>query len=511
MRKKSKLLAVLTAALLTVSAVPLSAASAESSEWITGNGYGSIQANEDGTCTYTGDPALNTDNSHCGPYTKAGGASLADGETLDAVDVTIDPASMTVGEKFALSVSMNDKQGQYRTELMVQFWKDNDGSVSVAAGMQPGYQGKVTEAGVYTLQYRYFDHSGDLYAEFSLLKNGEQVSTTGDIDMKVKSADCGTRGYIWFNDISVSGGLKVGRPVANVVITDCGAWGDSWSNAYNLGWKYVGGFDTDSITAIQVGMRDADGKLIVAYTADKEQLAYQAENGYITAEGLSSAPFYQVTTSGVELVEGRDQDWTVIKGEAYAAWKPAVFFAEIVTPEKSYPLETAYDGQFAPAFQCAHKQLSAVDGIEATCIEHGNIPYWYCDNCKQYFADEDCQQAITAADILLAATGHQAQKVEGKEATATEEGNVAYWYCAACGKYFADADLTQEITREDTVLPATGEQKEPEPSDGQKPESEDTQAPATGDSSVLLWGGVLVLSAAAITGLSLYKRKKQVR
>lgn len=39
-----------------------------------------------------------------------------------------------------------------------------------------------------------------------------------------------------------------------------------------------------------------------------------------------------------------------------------------------------------------------------------------------------------------------------KEPTCTEEGNIAYWYCAACEKYFSDADGTKEITLEDTVL-----------------------------------------------------------
>ena len=51
---------------------------------------------------------------------------------------------------------------------------------------------------------------------------------------------------------------------------------------------------------------------------------------------------------------------------------------------------------------------------------------------------------------------HHAVKVEAKAATATENGNIAYWYCADCGKYFKDEALTQEIEFADTVIPAIG-------------------------------------------------------
>lgn len=36
------------------------------------------------------------------------------------------------------------------------------------------------------------------------------------------------------------------------------------------------------------------------------------------------------------------------------------------------------------------------------------------------------------------------------------QGNILYWYCSRCDSYFADEALTQEISREDTILPATG-------------------------------------------------------
>ena len=49
---------------------------------------------------------------------------------------------------------------------------------------------------------------------------------------------------------------------------------------------------------------------------------------------------------------------------------------------------------------------------------------------------------------------NKVQHVDEKAATSTENGNIEYWYCAGCGKYFADEALTEEINLEQTVIPA---------------------------------------------------------
>ena len=41
--------------------------------------------------------------------------------------------------------------------------------------------------------------------------------------------------------------------------------------------------------------------------------------------------------------------------------------------------------------------------------------------------------------------------IDAKAATAAEEGNIAYWYCDGCKKYFSDAAAVKEITKADTV------------------------------------------------------------
>lgn len=71
--------------------------------------------------------------------------------------------------------------------------------------------------------------------------------------------------------------------------------------------------------------------------------------------------------------------------------------------------------------------------------------------------------------------------VETKAATTEAPGNIEYWYCAACGKYFADAQASRELQQADTV-------------------TEKLPAAPTGDEAPLtLW--VIVL--AAFAGLAL--------
>ena len=49
--------------------------------------------------------------------------------------------------------------------------------------------------------------------------------------------------------------------------------------------------------------------------------------------------------------------------------------------------------------------------------------------------------------------GDKLKHVVAKDATTSKEGNIEYWYCEACEKYFSDADAKNEITQAQTVIP----------------------------------------------------------
>ena len=58
--------------------------------------------------------------------------------------------------------------------------------------------------------------------------------------------------------------------------------------------------------------------------------------------------------------------------------------------------------------------------------------------------------------VVLPATKDTADKVDAVEATCTETGNIEYWHCDECDQYWADAALTQLINRLMTITPELG-------------------------------------------------------
>ena len=88
-----------------------------------------------------------------------------------------------------------------------------------------------------------------------------------------------------------------------------------------------------------------------------------------------------------------------------------------------------------------------------------------------------------------------------KAATKTTEGNIEYWYCSGCKKYYKDATATQEIKQADTVTAKL--------SGGTVKPGAD-KSPQTGDNSnLLLWMALLFVSGGAAIGTTVVSRKKK--
>ncbi len=73
-------------------------------------------------------------------------------------------------------------------------------------------------------------------------------------------------------------------------------------------------------------------------------------------------------------------------------------------------------------------------GGKATCTERA-----VCEICGKAFGDLDGNHHANLKHI------------DAKAATKTAGGNIEYWYCEDCDKYFADAAATKEIKQADTV------------------------------------------------------------
>ena len=106
-----------------------------------------------------------------------------------------------------------------------------------------------------------------------------------------------------------------------------------------------------------------------------------------------------------------------------------------------------------------------VPAIAPTCTEAGNTKYWYCTICKKYFSDEHSEHEISLSDTVLSPLGHSLVSVPAVEPTCEETGNIEYWVCSRCGEYFEDQDGTSALSDEDlsktveeggVLIPATG-------------------------------------------------------
>ena len=79
-----------------------------------------------------------------------------------------------------------------------------------------------------------------------------------------------------------------------------------------------------------------------------------------------------------------------------------------------------------------------------------------------------------------------------KAATEDSEGNIEYWYCSGCGKYYSDKDGTKEIAKADTVTAKL------------------PKYPQTGDNSNLMpWFALLLASGGAVIGTTVVNKKKK--
>ena len=106
----------------------------------------------------------------------------------------------------------------------------------------------------------------------------------------------------------------------------------------------------------------------------------------------------------------------------------------------------------------AQHALTKVEAKDPTCTENGNIEYYRCtrDGCGKLFSDADGKIETTLSAVTLPAWLHALTMVEAKDPTCTAGGNIEYYRCTrnGCGKLFSDADGKTETTLSAVTLPA---------------------------------------------------------
>ena len=143
------------------------------------------------------------------------------------------------------------------------------------------------------------------------------------------------------------------------------------------------------------------------------------------------------------------------------------------------------------------KTLSEHTGGTATCKDKAK-----CEICGESYGELDSNNHV------------HLKRFPATAATKTSEGNIEYWYCEGCGKYYKDAAATQEITKEQTVttkLPSDNNTSAGgSTGNNNKPSSNATTLPQTGDNfNIELWVSLLLVSGVGVTATTVYGRKKK--
>ena len=123
------------------------------------------------------------------------------------------------------------------------------------------------------------------------------------------------------------------------------------------------------------------------------------------------------------------------------------------TEDFSDPLTDAEVYNGAPAL--GH-DLSKKNAVSATCTKAGNTEYWECSRCGKYFSDAEGTNEINESDTVIPAAGHKLSKIEAKAASCEEDGVVEHYECSVCGKSFKDSEGVEEMAEADTVVKAYG-------------------------------------------------------
>lgn len=248
----------------------------------------------------------------------------------------------------------------------------------------------------------------------------------------------------------------------------------------------------------------------------------QSNNGNITkTESKTAADFANDTVLALLKADRDNSPWDSCQYVATAKITLPVF--------KGQGDEHTHNGNWTSNGDGTHSRRCTCNAVETVNCSGGKA------TCKDKAICEICGDSYGNPDP----NNHTDLKhIDAKAATAAEEGNIEYWYCGGCKKYFSDAAAKTEITRADTVTaklpqpttpptatptasptaqPTTAPQAAEQPRRTAQPTVQPTAAPtvqpvstipATGDtSSPILWAALLLCSGAGLA-VTAYKKNR---
>ena len=241
-----------------------------------------------------------------------------------------------------------------------------------------------------------------------------------------------------------------------------------------------------------------DGLNASVFTAYTGAFYIEPNNEYVIYAKLtdSSGNICYINSNGVVLDNVDPLISGIIDGKTYCE-------AQTVTIDEKYVDNVTVDGT-AVTLTDGKFTLSPADGKQTIVVtdKAGNkaemavtVNDGHTGGTATCTEKAKCEVCGTAYGEINANNHTDLKHIKAKAATKNAEGNIEYWYCEDCGKYFSDADAKNEITKAATVIAKL---------------TDDTKSPQTGDNShMVLWFALLFVSCGGvITTIYIGKRKK---
>ena len=215
-----------------------------------------------------------------------------------------------------------------------------------------------------------------------------------------------------------------------------------------------GGYNAD-ISHSDVVFKDSNGNTIEPVeeeipTTPHPDFFYKVHIGTTAAPELTidgkpvDSNYFKARYSEVELVND-GSEWNLVEDNWSDTFPtaPGVYLCEIDGLEPFHGIRTYLD-----FIKVEDHVPEKTEAKEATCGEPGNIEYWTCSVCGKFFSDEECTNEIKENSWLtpIDAAAHNLTHHPGVEATCTEDGTIEYWSCSICEKNYSDAAGTTEAT-----------------------------------------------------------------
>ena len=364
-----------------------------------------------------------------------------------------------------------------------------------------------------------------LFAEFAVEKDGEVVAKAEAIDMKVNTADCGKRGYIWFCDISVDGGLRVGTPAVQDApvllpgdwVTE-GGYGSAEKKSENLvilkGEAELNSDNSHCGPVIKNPGLLEDGTLVDELYVYLDPAELEHAEKFVLTAGLNNTSDAYVDEFAVMFQKSGE----VINVTAGVA--PG--FTGALTEAGMYTLRYTFSLANDAVLGCftvlkGDEEVASTGNVVMPTATPDNTKgrryLWFCDISVDgglaVYSDPNAD--YTAVDAAIAkAEALKAEDYEDFSAVtaaikAVVRGKDASEQAAVDAMAKAIEDAIAALKPVSTV---SGDESSDAVSDTSSAGDEPSDTPSTGDAAnVLLWGGLLVL--AMLGGVLVCRRAKQ--